>query len=98
MKFTVIIEELAEADADEIHDYLSRYSVLNADRWFRGLLDACTSLEEMPNRFKLAPESDRFDFDVRQMNFGVYRVYYRVDGDKVRIMHIRHGARRYWEP
>jgi hypothetical protein len=34
------------------------------------------------------------DFEVRCMNYGEFRLLYRIVGRVVRILHVRHGARR----
>jgi hypothetical protein len=59
----------------------------------------------MPSRLLLyflsvalfAPETARFPFEVRQLLYGrkphVYRILFTIEGERVKILHIRHGRR-----
>jgi plasmid stabilization system protein ParE len=65
--------------------------------YFRSHRAAFLSLESFPERCPVAPESEFFDHDIRQLIYGkrqhTYRILFDVGGKKVRILHIRHGAR-----
>jgi plasmid stabilization system protein ParE len=69
-------------------------------KWYKGLKDAVLTLEELPNRCPATPENPR----LRHLLFGrkphVYRVIYRVlkNEKRVNVLHIRHGARRRFNP
>ncbi|MBI1839852.1 MAG: type II toxin-antitoxin system RelE/ParE family toxin [Verrucomicrobia bacterium] len=67
--------------------------------WYKGALAAFLRLETFPERCPIAPESDSFDHDIRQLIYGkrqhAYRILFDVTGKKVRILHIRHGAREH---
>ena len=67
-------------------------------RWFLALEDAIASLAAFPERCPLAPETGRFPFAVRQLLYGrkphAYRILFTIEGDVVKILHIRHGRRR----
>jgi toxin ParE1/3/4 len=83
-------------------DFASLYSEIDAEesdvalRWFRGLMGAILSLEELPYRCPVTPEKAQ----LRQLLYGkepnVYRVIYRIleKRKRVQVLHIRHGARR----
>ncbi len=98
MKYRIIISPRAEIDASEIHHHISLDSPRNADRWFEALWLTIDSLAEMPRRCGKAPESRKFRRDIRQRVFGRYRILFLIEDDEVRIIHIRHGARRPLEP
>lgn len=55
-------------------------------------------LSDYPQRCPLAPESDAFDVHIQQLLYGRrrhrYRVLFTIQGKTVRILHIRHGARK----
>jgi len=59
---------------------------------------AAQSLTELPRRCSIAPESETFGIEVRQLMYGDYRILFTIDGDTVRILRFRHGARRPLEP
>ena len=66
-------------------------------RWLAGLEAAVQSLSALPERCPLAPESDVFNEEIRQLIYGRrsgrYRVLFTVRGGTVRVLHVRHGAR-----
>ncbi len=98
MKYRVIIQARADADASEIYHRIHQEAPLNADRWLKALWATIESLEDMPRRCRKAAESRRFRRDIRQIMHGVYRILFEIDKDEVHIVHIRHGARRYMKP
>jgi plasmid stabilization system protein ParE len=77
------LEKLAEAATPE---------------WFDGLCDAVESLAEFPGRCALAPEPGLRLKGIRQLLYGegrsIYRILFRVKGESVEILTIRHGHRR----
>lgn len=99
MVFRVETSAQAESDADSILDWLlSEHAGETGIRWFLSLDDAIASLAEFPERCPLAPETGRFSFEVRQLLYGrtphVYRILFTIEGDTVKILHIRHGRRK----
>ena len=75
-----------------------------ADAWQDGLYAAITTLATTPRR-QVAPESRRFGQEVRQLMYRrrpgspAYRVLFTIVEEEeeppvVRIVHVRHGARR----
>jgi len=75
-----------------------QYSV----EWFDGLYEALPSLDHLPNRCSLAPESRHFDEKVHQLLYGkrphVYRALFVARQATVYILHVRHGARLQMTP
>jgi hypothetical protein len=53
-------------------------------------------LSTLPERFPLAPENGLVDAEIQQMIFGrrqgAYRVLFTIQGDEVRVLHIRRAA------
>jgi mRNA-degrading endonuclease RelE of RelBE toxin-antitoxin system len=66
--------------------------------WFDGVCEAVQSLAELPDRCAFAPEPGLRQRGVRQLLYGegrsVYRILYRVRGESVQILTIRHAHRR----
>jgi plasmid stabilization system protein ParE len=107
MEYRVEISDVALAEIDAAYLYLSSRSPEAAIRWLRGLEAAINSLSMFPGRCPIAPESESYpDIEVRQLLYGrgrsVYRILYcvfdREDEPEVRILHVRHGARRRITP
>lgn len=100
-RHTVLIQPEAEGNMEDAYQWLLENAPDHAADWFNGLLKEFERLEEFPEKFPLAPENrfGVFDRPVRQMLYGKgfwkYRVLYFIEGDKVHIVHIRHGARRW---
>ena len=67
-----------------------------AERWYRGLVAAIFSLEEMPERCPVIPEADEFSIELRQLLFRSHRIIFRIDepASAVRVLRVYHGARR----
>ena len=79
--------DLAKTRDDIIKESRSRET---ADRYLNRLLDACETLDSLPERFPRYP----FVRDWRMMPFGTYLVFFRIHENAVRIGHIRHAARK----
>lgn len=98
MKYKVIVQPDAERDIEEAYAWLAEQSPGAAERWLEALITLVDSLETFPERCALAPESEAFDVEIRQLLHGVYRILFTVAGKKVHVLHVRHGARRSLTP
>jgi plasmid stabilization system protein ParE len=75
--------------------WIAREAPLNADRWFNRLIEKTKALEIFPRSHPLAPESKNAGTEVYQLICGNYRILYTIrNDDEVRILHVRHAARR----
>lgn len=101
MSFGIEFTDVAEMEVqDALLWFLGRSPSL-AGKWQEGFEKAISSLADFPTRCQLAPEADLFSVPVRQLIYGRYRILFALvdtdeDGelDTVRILHVRHGARR----
>lgn len=99
MAFRVELSDRAQADITAIYDWLRSQQAGDAgERWFVALREAISSLSSLPLRCPVAPESRESPVEVRQLLYGrtshVYRILFAVEGDVVRVLHLRHGRRR----
>jgi|SRR3974390_1425005 len=99
MTYRVEMSAQAEDDASSILNWLlTNHAGETGAHWFLALEDAIASLSSLPERCPLAPENARFPFAVRQLLYGrkphVYRILFTLDGDAVKILHIRHARRK----
>src|SRR5262249_23120449 len=73
-----------------------------AVRWHGQLLEDVRSLENNPERCGLAPESEWYPGEIRQLlhgkRRGVYRVLFEVRGKTVYILRVRHSDQTLLEP
>jgi plasmid stabilization system protein ParE len=103
MAYRVETSAQAEIDATEILEWLMAQDAGETGiRWFRALEEAIHSLATFPERCPLAPENARFPYEVRQLLYGrrphVYRILFTIEGDTVRVLHIRSPRRRPLSP
>jgi len=93
----VIVELPAQRDIAEAHLRLAEQTPDAADRWFDAIYDTIGSLEIFPERAPLAPESEFFNVEIREIFHGhrqhKYRILFTVSGNEVHVLHVRHGAR-----
>ena len=103
MAFRVSTTEEAERDLEAILAWLRTQGAADAgDRWLDDLEVRIASLERMPRRCPLAPESETHRRDIRQLLYGtkphIYRILFTVNDDLVTVLHIRHGRRLPFPP
>ena len=100
MAYQVALADSAKADADSIYRWIFTESPRRGPDWFKALIAALYSLEQLPNRCPLAREARKARRKIRCLLFGkqhgVYRILYEVAEARqmVWILHIRHGARQ----
>ena len=94
MSYTVRILRRAQADADQIYEWIAERSPAGAVRWYSAFRAAAASLDEQHERCARAPESDSVGFDVRQRFFKtrrgrIYRLLFTIVHGEVRILRVR---------
>jgi plasmid stabilization system protein ParE len=96
MAYLVRTSARAERDLAFIYEQINVGESLAAKKWYLGLSDAISSLDQHPNRCPATPENP----NLRHLFYGhkphVYRIIYSVieKPKRVEVLHIRHGARR----
>ena len=90
-RYLVVIAPSAEADIAESFIWGSEnWSVERALGW---VIDLRTSIENdlasFPVRFPIAPDDDGSGRQYRHMFVGRYRVIFHIEGNVVRVIHVR---------
>jgi plasmid stabilization system protein ParE len=102
MPHSVRITARALREIDGALEWIARRSRTAARRWHDKLLEAIRSLEHHPERCGLAPESEWYPGDLRQLLYGkrrgTYRILFEVRSDAVYILRVRHGAQDLLQP
>lgn len=102
MALSVRITARALREVDEAMAWLAERSRTAAARWQAQLLEAIRSLENSPERCGLAPESDWYPGEIRQLLYGkrqgIYRILFEVRGTVVYVLRVRHSAQALLEP
>jgi len=83
----------AEYDLETIGDYIARDNPERALSFLYELRSKCLGLADMPERFPLVPRYEATG--VRRRVHGDYLIFFRVEAEKVVIIHILHGAQNY---
>jgi plasmid stabilization system protein ParE len=91
LAFQVDITEPALADAEEYVRFIREVGKQPeaAERWFRGLVRAIYSLEELPERCPVIPEQEDFSFEIRHLIYFSHRIIFRVERDRNRVVVFR---------
>jgi toxin ParE1/3/4 len=100
MAYRVEIARNAEADLEDLYQWVVARAPGQGARWFNGLEKPVLSLDQNPKRCPLASESIEPAHPVRVLSYGrkphVYRIFFTIDEDAqlVRVVHVRRSARR----
>ncbi len=84
--------EVAEADLDDIYDYIARDVPYYAEMFVDRLIEATDKLEAHPRLGRKVPEADDRD-DVRELIVQGYRIIYLLQTDQLQILTVIHGSR-----
>jgi plasmid stabilization system protein ParE len=93
MKHRVEVMPRAKRDLREAYQYIAAQAPLNATRWLSETRRKIRSLADLPQRCALAPEAEVLRYELRQLVTGNYRVLFVVEGNVVRVLHVRHAQR-----
>lgn len=98
MKYRVIVIPRAKADIKVAAKWIRQNdSPEKAKSWLSGINDAIASLNTFPTRCALAPISDAFEEEIRQLLYGkgrgVYRILFTIQDETVVVLRILHSAR-----
>ncbi len=89
----VEVSAQAEQDLEGIADHIARDNPVRALSFIRDLREKCLGLADYPHGF---PVVERYaHLAVRRRVHGKYLIFYRVDPDRITILHILHGASDY---
>lgn len=83
----------AEDDLERIGDHIARDNPARAISFLGELRAKCLGLANFPERFALVPRYE--DHGLRHRAHGNHLVFYRVETEKVVVIHILHGAMDY---
>jgi len=94
MSFHVSLSQEAQSDFEHCYGYIAQRSAQGSQAWVDEFYRVLKSLEENASSFGIAPESGRYQEDVRQLVFKTrkgnpYRALFVVRGEEVQVLHIR---------
>lgn len=80
----------AEDDLERIGDYIAQDNPRRALSFIAKLRDKCIGLAEMYEAFPLVPR-----YGLRRRVHGNYVIFYKVETDRIVVIHVLHGAMDY---
>ncbi len=83
----------AEQDLERIGDYIAEDNPERAIGFTHELRDACLGLATFPERFPVVARYEAHG--IRHRGHGNYLIFYRVEADRVVVIHVLHGAMDY---
>lgn len=84
--------DVAEADLDQLYDYIARDVPYYAEQFIDRLIEAVGVLKDHPRLGRQVPEAEDRE-DVRELIFQGYRIIYLVQPEQVHVLTIIHGSR-----
>ncbi len=73
----------------EISQYIAQDSLNAAQKWVDSIFQAVERLEQFPKSGRIVPEIRQDDF--REIIHGNYRIIYKIEGERISILTVRHG-------
>jgi len=104
MAYRVELTRRAEREMEALYERISAEDSAAGAKWFIGLEAAISSLERLPRRCPVAPESKIWGRPLRHLLYGargdVYRVIYEIDDTRelIWIRTVRHAAMDEFNP
>jgi len=92
-KCHVEITRIAESDIKDIFNYILKDKKLAATKWIKEIERQIDSLEKFPLRCPVIPEEQEIGGKYRHIIYGNYRTIFKIEGTRVIIMRVIHGAR-----
>ena len=93
-RYHINIKPTAENDLENCYLHIAEDSPQNALNWYLSIVDAIEKLDKMAERCPIAPEDQDIRLGIRHLIIGSYRVLYKIDGDTVDVLHVRHSAKK----
>ena len=83
---------IAEADIDDIYDYIARDVPYYAELFVGRLIETVDKLEDHPEIGRVVPEAEDRE-DIRELTFQRYRIIYQIKPESIYIVTVIHGSR-----
>jgi len=93
-RYHINIKPTAENDLETRYMQIAEDSPQNALNWYLSIVEAIEKLDTMAERCPIAPEDEDIQLGIRHLIIGSYRVLYKIDGDTVDVLHVRHSAKK----
>lgn len=92
-RYGVRITRTAERDIEAIYDFIARDNPTAARKWVGEVERQISTLEQSPARCPIIPEAADLGREYRHLLYGPYRTIFRIEGSRVIVVRVIHGAR-----
>lgn len=92
----IVFANTAEQDLEAIGDYIAQQNPGRAVTFVLELRERCIGLANMPKRFPLLRR--HHSAGIRRCVHGSYLIFYRIESERIEILHVLHGATDYESP
>ena len=89
--YQINIRPTAELDICNRYEQIYSESPENAKHWYKELISAIRTLEQLAFRCPIAEEDAEFKLGIRHLVVGRYRVIYLTTDTSVEVLHVRHS-------
>ena len=93
-QYKIDIATEAAKEIEDIYLYIAKDSQNNATSWYFAIYDKIQTLKDFPARCPMAFEDRYYEYEIRHLIIGNYRVLYRIQDRTVQILHVKHGAQQ----
>ena len=98
-RYQIKIMPEAEENIREAYKDFKKENPIFAAKWREEIQNSILGLEQFPESHAVAPESRSFDCEIRQLLYGrgtPWRIFFTIENRTVKVLHVRHGRRNYW--
>jgi addiction module RelE/StbE family toxin len=89
----VVLTTEALDDLERISDYIAQDNPPRARSFVQELMEKARQLGDLPRGFPLVPRYAHLG--IRHRTHGSYLIFYRVEEDRITVIHFLHGSRDY---
>ncbi|MGE5500671.1 MAG: type II toxin-antitoxin system RelE/ParE family toxin [Ignavibacteriales bacterium] len=89
----VALSDEALEDLQRLGDHIAQDSPVRARTFVAELLEKARQIGLTPEGFRLVPRYAHLN--IRRRVHGAYLIFYRVEAERVTIIHVLHGAQDY---
>ena len=93
-QYKIDIAPDAAKEIEDIYLYIAKDSQNNATSWYFAIYDKIQTLKDFPARCPMAFEDRYYEYEIRHLIIGNYRVLYRIQDRTVQSLHVKPGAQQ----
>jgi len=89
--YKIYLPQAVEEEIERQAFYIAQDKPLAALQWYDDIHEKIVTLKTSPHRCPKAPESQYFDFEIKHLLVGSYRILFRIEDNTVIILYLKGG-------